>query len=151
MRSNISAGKSPSSSACYTTTAIPPSTKLLSIPSSLAITYSVAIAELPPLPLNINHFAALSAFLALEKLKGSKSFWHPYIATLPPVELGCGGPMFQTLEIVNLYLAGTNLGPQEVENVKGDWRQDWECIKEFLGSTEGWREVTKGLTWYVFP
>ena len=59
--------------------------------------------------------------------------------------------MFQTLEIVNLYLAGTNLGPQEVENVKGDWRQDWECIKEFLGSTEGWREVTKGLTWYVFP
>ena len=111
----------------------------------------MAVAELPSLPPNINHYAALSAFLALERLKGSKSFWYPYIATLPPVELGCGGPMFQNMETINLYLAGTNLGAREVENVKVDWVQDWKCIKEFLNSVEGWREAADGLTWYDLP
>lgn len=59
--------------------------------------------------------------------------------------------MFQNLETLNLYLAGTNLGAQEVENVKEDWRQDWKSIKEFLDSVDDWREVAEGLTWYVLP
>lgn len=141
------------SGACYTTAAIPPSTRLLSIPHSLAITYSNTISQFPSelsedgTP--VGHYAIISAFLALEKLKGTESFWHPYIATLPPVELGCGGPLFQSPEIIHQWLEGTNLSVQEVENVKEDWRQDWKCIKEVLGSIEGWKTHAESLTWYA--
>ncbi|KAF8446651.1 hypothetical protein BGX38DRAFT_1271025 [Terfezia claveryi] len=140
--------------ACYTTAAIPPSTRLLSIPHSLAITYSNAISQFPPelseAGTPVTHFAVISAFLALEKLKGTDGFWHPYIAILPSVELGCGGPLFQSPEIIHLWLEGTNLSAREVEIVKEDWRQDWKCIKGLLGSIEGWEAYAESLTWELY-
>ncbi|KAF8425980.1 hypothetical protein EV426DRAFT_38524 [Tirmania nivea] len=150
----LMSGESPSSGAFYATAVIPPSTRLLSIPHSLAITYSKAISQCPPelsedgAP--VGHFAVISTFLALEKLKGTDSFWHPYIATLPSVELGCGGPLFQTPEVIHLWLEGTNLSAREVENVKEDWKQDWKCIKEVLGSIEGWKTHAESLTWELY-
>ena len=84
---------------------IPASTKILSIPHVLAITYAKAVASFPEEILTVpdppvSHYAILAAFLGFEYLKGEGSFWWPYIRALPEVGRGCGGPLFMGGEVV---------------------------------------------------
>ena len=134
-----------------TTEAIPAQTRILSCSHALAITYAKAAAALPPhlsAPNSqVDRYAILVAFLVFEKLKGNKSFWHPYISTLPPVSVGCGGPLFEDPRDVELWLNGTNLKLEKVEKIKQDWRNDWNCIRDSLRFVKGWEDRAEQLTW----
>ncbi|RPB17272.1 SET domain-containing protein [Morchella conica CCBAS932] len=131
-----------------TTAALPPSSKLLTCPHTLAIDYQKVKAHYPPEFIEaVSPHAALCTFVVGEWLKGDASFWAPYLRILPRE---FDTPLYFDDEDMK-WLVGCNLNAEEVKTRKKVWMEEWEAASEALRrqrsvGSRGAREYT----WELF-
>lgn len=91
---------------------------------------------------------SLQSFFLMEQLVlGDKSWWHPYVASLPTVE-EVNDQQFDQAEDV-IWLEGTNL-KKAFETQSNKWRQLFDHGLEHLKRLEWPHALDKSYTWYVF-
>ena len=131
---------------------------LLSCPYALSISYLNTLDRAPfhsraaPFPTaflrEVSPHTVTVFFLCQQFLLGQRSFWWPYIRTLPAPDQRdrLGTPLYFTDED-QLWIKGTNLHPARADRER-DWREQFDRGVDSL-TREAW--VVDGYTWSVHP
>lgn len=108
---------------------IPAGTELLRCPHTCALTIAAARKTFPQSFIDtVTPHGILCFFLAQQKILGEKSFYAPYINVLPKKFMT---PLYFDSEDMK-FLEGCNLGSEDIEKRRSEWKKEWETGIEAL-------------------